>query len=160
MWKFIRHEWKFWLSSPMTWIFLFINTLLVMGAVSSEYVTIDDLFENITLFSNRTIEAKYKKIGDEYEVTLKTTSEKFRADSQGKEKDVALADYVDIGVFAEPVGKKNLGKPLVIKRLKLINKENIFTFRTNEKPYQAGIDPYNYLVDRIPDDNLKKLDEE
>ena len=40
MWKFIKHEWKLWLSSPMTWIFLFINTMLVMGAVSSEYVTI------------------------------------------------------------------------------------------------------------------------
>ena len=40
MWKFIRHEWKLWLSSPMTWIFLFINTMLVMGAVSSDNVTI------------------------------------------------------------------------------------------------------------------------
>ena len=34
MWKFIKHEWKYWLNAPMTWIFLLINTMLVMGAVS------------------------------------------------------------------------------------------------------------------------------
>jgi aminopeptidase N len=121
---------------------------------------IDDLFENITLFSNRTIEAKYKKKGDEYEITLKTTSEKFRADSLGKEKEVPMSDFVDIGVFAEPTSKKNLGKPLIMKRLKLSNKENVFTFITSEKPFQVGIDPYNYLIDRVPDDNLKALEEE
>jgi ABC-2 type transport system permease protein len=121
---------------------------------------IDDLFENITLFSNRIIEAKYKKEGTGYDITLKTTSEKFRADSLGKEKEVPLSDYVDIGIFSEPVSKKNLGKPLIMKRLKITAKENIFTFKTDEKPFQAGIDPYNYLIDRIPDDNLKGLEEE
>ena len=40
MWKFIKHEWKHWLTSPMTWIFLFINTMLVMGAVSSDSISI------------------------------------------------------------------------------------------------------------------------
>ena len=121
---------------------------------------IDDMFEHITLFSNRTVEAKYKKVGEEYEVTFNTTSEKFRSDSLGKERDVTLSDYVDIGIFAESKSKKSLGNPLLIKRMKLTNKENSFTFRVKERPYQAGIDPYNYLVDRIPDDNLKKVSEE
>ena len=125
---------------------------------SLQYV-IGDLFENIILFSNRAVEAKYKKVGTEYEVVLKTTSEKFIADSLGKEKNVILADYIDIGIFAEPENKNNLGKPLLIKRLKLTKGENTFTFRVKEKPYQAGIDPYNYLIDRLPEDNLKKLDE-
>ncbi|MEI7726293.1 MAG: hypothetical protein WCK09_14380 [Bacteroidota bacterium] len=40
MWKFIRYEWKYWLRSPMTWIFLVINTMMVMGAVSSDSVII------------------------------------------------------------------------------------------------------------------------
>ncbi|MEI7522797.1 MAG: M1 family aminopeptidase [Mariniphaga sp.] len=121
---------------------------------------IGDMFENITLFSNRTVNAKYKKVGEQYEVTFNTTSEKFRSDSLGKENNIPLADYIDIGIFAESKSKKNLGNPLLIKRMKLTNKENVFTFRVNEKPYQAGIDPYNYLVDRIPDDNLKKVTEE
>lgn len=121
---------------------------------------IDDMFENITLFSNRAMEAKYKKVGNEYVVTIKTNSEKFRADSLGKETSVPLADYIDIGIFASPTNKNNLGKPLVLQRFKLIKKDNTFTFTVKEKPFQAGIDPYNYLIDRIPDDNLKKVEEE
>ena len=116
---------------------------------------IDDMFQNITLFSNRVMEAKYKKVGNEYEVTLTTNREKFRADSLGKEKDVALNDFIDIGIFARSVNKKNLGKALLLQRLKMNKKENVFTFKLKEQPYQAGIDPYNYLIDRIPDDNLK-----
>ncbi len=118
---------------------------------------ISDMFENITLFSNRMLEAKYKKVGSEYEVTLKTTSEKFRSDALGKEKVVPVADYIDIGIFAESKNDKNLGKPLAYKRLKITKKNNTFTFRTKELPYQAGIDPYNYLIDRIPDDNVKSV---
>ncbi len=121
---------------------------------------IDDMFENITLFSNRMMDAKYKKVGDEYEVILNTSSEKFRADSLGKETAIPIADYIDIGIFSEPIGKNNLGKPLLLQRFKITKKDNVFTFRIKEKPYQAGIDPYNYLIDRLPDDNLKKMSDE
>jgi ABC-type transport system involved in multi-copper enzyme maturation permease subunit len=126
---------------------------------SMQYL-IDDMFENITLFSNRVIESTYVKNGEEYEVTLKTYSEKFRADSLGKQTEVPLVDYIDIGVFAETDAKKVLGKPLIYERIKITQPENTFTFRVKEKPFQAGIDPYNYLVDRMPDDNVKKVTEE
>jgi hypothetical protein len=118
---------------------------------------ISDMFENITLFSNRMLEANYKKTGNKYEITLQTISEKFRADSLGKETPIPIADYIDIGVFAQSKNKKGLGKPLILKRLKITKKENTFTFFTDEKPYQAGIDPYNYLIDRMPEDNLKTV---
>ena len=45
------------------------------------------------------------------------------------------------------------------KRLKITKKDNVFKFKVKELPYNAGIDPYNYLIDRIPDDNLKNLEE-
>jgi ABC-2 type transport system permease protein len=121
---------------------------------------VDDLFENITLFSNRMIEATYIKTGSDYVVTLKTISEKFRADTLGKERNIPIADYVDIGIFAKPTGKNNLGKPIHLQRLKLTKKENTFTFRVKEKPYQAGIDPYNYLIDRNTEANLKTFQDE
>jgi len=120
---------------------------------------IEDMFENITLFSNRMLSAKYKKVGNEYEVTLKTTSEKFRADSLGTEKAKPIADLIDVAVFAKPTDDQNLGKPLVYKRVKITKKDNTFTFKTKELPYQAGIDPYNYLIDRLPEDNVKKTEE-
>ncbi|MCX6248067.1 MAG: M1 family aminopeptidase [Bacteroidetes bacterium] len=121
---------------------------------------VDDLFENITLFSNRMMKADYKKYGNEYEVTLKTSSEKFRADSLGREKNIPIADYIDIGIFGKPVNNINLGKPILLQRIRLTRKENTFTFRIKEKPYQAGIDPYNYLIDRNTEANLKTFQDE
>ncbi len=118
---------------------------------------ITDMFEHITLFSNRIADVNYKKTGDEYEVKITTISEKFIADSLGKETPVAINDFIDIGLFTEGKDQKNLGKPVLIKRFRINKKENEFVFRVKEKPYQAGIDPYNYLIDRIPDDNLKRL---
>ena len=123
---------------------------------SLQYV-IKDMFETITLFSNRLLEANYKQVGNEYKVTFKTTSEKFRANTLGQETKIPIADYIDIAIFDEPKNDKNLGKPLLYKRIKVTKKDNTFTFKTKVKPYQVGIDPYNYLIDRVPDDNLKKL---
>jgi aminopeptidase N len=120
---------------------------------------ITDLLENITLFSNRLVEAKYKKVGNEFEVTLKTKSEKFRADSLGKETTIPIQDYIDIAVFPKSESNISLGKPLAIKRVKITKAENEFVFRTKELPAKAGIDPYNYLIDRMPDDNVKKVEE-
>ena len=120
---------------------------------------VSDLFENITLFSNRTIKATSKKTGGGYEVTIQTSSEKFYADSLGKETNVLLSDYIDIGIFAEPIRKNNLGKPLLLKRYKVTQKDHVFVFQVKEKPYQAGIDPYNYLIDRLPDDNLMRIEQ-
>lgn len=121
---------------------------------------IDDLFENITVFSNRTLTATYNKIGAEYEVKIKTTSEKVRCDALGKETKMPINDFVDIGVFAESKDDQNVGKVLLYKRIKINQNENTFSFRTKEKPYEAGIDPYNYLIDRVPDDNLKKVEKD
>ena len=125
---------------------------------SLQYI-ITDMFENITLFSNRVLKASYKKAGNGYDIQFTTSSEKFHADTLGKETALPISDYIDIGVFAQPTHKKNLGKALVYQRIKVIRKENSFAFHTTEKPYEVGIDPNNYLIDRLPDDNLKKLEE-
>ncbi len=136
-----------------------INAIKKVTPDSLRYL-ITDLFENITLFNNRVIETSYKKNGTNYEVTIKTQSEKFTADSLGKETNIPIADYIDIGVFAKSSSKKNLGKALIYKRVKLTKKENVFVFKTTQLPYNVGIDPYNYLIDRIPDDNVKVLSEQ
>lgn len=119
---------------------------------------ISDMFENITLFSNRMMKASYQKKGSDYLVTLETKSEKFRSDSIGNEKPIPVMDYIDIAVFSEPNEDAQFGKILVKKRVKVNKKDNVFRFTVKEKPFNAGIDPYNYLIDRVPDDNIKKFD--
>jgi ABC-2 type transport system permease protein len=122
---------------------------------SLQYI-IKDLFQDIILFDNRIESVKSKKIGShQFEVSIETFSEKMRSDSLGTEKVIPLQDYIDIGIFAKSESKTNLGKTLFMKRIKFTQKKNKFTFLINEEPYRAGIDPYNFLVDRIPDDNVK-----
>lgn len=124
----------------------------------SLHYLISDLFESITLFSNRVVEAEYKKIADDdFEVTFSTLSEKFLADSLGKESPLPLKDYIDVGVFAKTNNSNLLGEPLHYERVKLTQKENTFTFRVKQEPSVVGIDPYNYLIDRLPKDNTKKV---
>lgn len=39
------------------------------------------------------------------------------------------------------------------------SKKNEFTFVVNELPEEAGIDPIFLLMDRMPNDNLKRVEE-
>lgn len=59
MWTFIRYEWKHWLKSPMTWVFLLINTLLIMGAVASDQITIGGGIGNVHKNAPYTVENFY-----------------------------------------------------------------------------------------------------
>lgn len=121
---------------------------------------IKDMFEDITLFSNKTKTASYKEIGDgKYEVTIETESLKFKANELGKESEVPIEDWVEIGALAKPEGNKKIGKLLYRKTVKVNKKDNVFTFIVSEKPDKAGIDPNFYLIDRMPEDNLKNVDE-
>jgi ABC-2 type transport system permease protein len=118
---------------------------------------IDDLFERIILFDNRVVDATYDEIDDVFEVRIKTSSEKFEADSLGTETLIPIQDYIDIAIFAKPEGKAKFGQPLVYERIKIDQKENEFVYKVKQKPHTVGIDPYNYLIDRLPLDNTKKV---
>ncbi|OIN61019.1 M1 family aminopeptidase [Arsenicibacter rosenii] len=125
---------------------------------SLQYV-ITDLFEEMTIFNNRALSASYKKRPDgQFEVTVAVQSEKFRADQYGNEKPVTLNDWIDVGVYGRPADGKEQGKLLAIRREKMKKKDSTYTFVVKEEPYQAGIDPISFLVDRVPDDNLKKVE--
>jgi hypothetical protein len=72
-----------------------------------------------------------------------------------------MNDYLDIGVFTEDKiekdGKKST-QPLYLKKHRLQNGEHTLTVRVQGKPVRAGIDPYNKLIDRIPEDNRKEVE--
>ena len=125
---------------------------------SLQYI-IKDLFEDITLFNNRTTEATYKKLSDgKFEVKITVESQKFKADELGKETEVAVNDYIEIGALAK-AEKDKQPKILYRQMVKINKKQNEFTFIVNELPEEAGIDPAFLLIDRMPNDNLKRMDE-
>ena len=116
--------------------------------------------QNITLFENRVLEASYKKTTDgKYKVTLKVETKKFVADSLGNEKEIPINDWMDIGIFAKKKDKtgKSVNRELYFVKRKIDKQQMEFEIIVDELPLEAGIDPYNKLVDRHPDDNIKKM---
>jgi hypothetical protein len=123
---------------------------------------IEDTWKKITLYDNKIISAKSVNAGkDSYDVTIQVNSNKFYADSSGKESVAKMNDYIDIGVFAEESTDKNGRKqvnPIYLQKYKLTPGQRTITIRVKGKPVKAGIDPYNKLIDRIPDDNTLNID--
>ncbi|RZK38472.1 MAG: aminopeptidase [Pedobacter sp.] len=112
---------------------------------------VDDLFSKITLFENRVINPKVKKVGNEYEVTIPVQTLKYYADRDGNEKRTPIKDYIDVGVFA--TDKNGKEKIVYLKKYKFDKEQSIITVKLKEKPVRVGIDPIYKLVDRNTEDN-------
>jgi ABC-2 type transport system permease protein len=119
---------------------------------------IKDLFEDITLFSNRTLDASAQKRPDgKYDVTINVEAHKYKADAKGNETEVPVDDWIDIGAFAKPEKGKKYGDTLYRDRVHITKKDSTYTFTTATLPEKAGIDPFALLIDRVPDDNMKSV---
>ena len=142
------------------------NSIELLGHIravtpdSLQYL-LTDMFEKITLYENKTIEATYKKLGNgRYKVILVVDAKKFHADGQGVEAETKMNDWIDIGVMAhEKVDRNWKTKPLYMNKHQLKPGVNRFEITVKEKPVEAGIDPYHILIDRNPNDNIIKLTE-
>jgi len=120
---------------------------------------ITDLFEKITFHDNRIEAATARRRPDgKYEVTLDLHAGKLTVDGVGKETPVKLDDWVEVGVFAAgPSGKERDEKVLYLKRHHITTAEPRLTVVVDELPTEAGFDPYNKLIDRVSQDNRKKV---
>ena len=124
---------------------------------------LEDSFEKITLYSNKVTEATYRKLAeDKYEVTIYVESAKNYFDGTGK----LLAEgdkpnMLEIAVFDNDIENKQgmtIKSPLVLEKVWVQPGKSTYTYITNKLPIKAGIDPYNKMIDRIPDDNLITVD--
>jgi ABC-2 type transport system permease protein len=137
----------------------FVNYLRAATPDSLKYI-IKDMFETITIYENYVKDLSYEKMADgRYKVKLTVGSAKFRSDEKGKSSKVPVADYIDVGIFAAQnvKGKHTDEKELLLQKIKMDQPEKTFEFVVNEKPVSAGIDPYNKLIDRTPDNNTWKF---
>lgn len=125
---------------------------------------VDDGFKDIVLYENRVLEAKTKALDNgKWETTFTVNSKKIYYDDKGKEDRVdEQKNLVDIGLFGEDVINDDgvtIKNPFYFQLKWLKSGDNIFTVITDKMPLKAGIDPYNKLIDRNSDDNLKAVEE-
>ncbi|MGN6788799.1 MAG: hypothetical protein ACTHJP_04615, partial [Rhodanobacteraceae bacterium] len=116
---------------------------------------ITDFFDKITVFDNRMVSATAKKLGDgKYEVTLHVRAGQYYADGKGKETRAKLDIPVELGVFAKAKnGEQEDETPLYLAKLPVEDGDSTLALTVDGVPYEAGIDSFNELVDRVSDDN-------
>lgn len=122
---------------------------------------ITDMFEKITLYDFAVEEATYREVEGGYEITLQPTARKLYADGEGQETEAPVDTFVDIGVFPdtdEEMEDYLLPQPLYFERHRVQSGSDEDIVVTVDKlPHRVGIDPYNKMIDRNPEDNLKVL---
>jgi hypothetical protein len=113
---------------------------------------LSDLLETVTLWNVRAERATVRRTtSGAYEVALDVVGKKVRADSSGRETEVAMNDLVEIGVF-EKQGRD--GVPLYLKRHRIRSGSQTIRITVPREPARAGIDPYRKLFDAQRDDNV------
>lgn len=109
---------------------------------------IEDLFDTITLYDNEAVAAEARKEGTGFAVKLTVENRKIRADDQGREADIPMDDWVDIGVYNDK------GDLIFLEKRRLKTGKNEVLVSVGEKPAKAGVDPLNKLIDRVSDDQV------
>ena len=161
---------------PYTTSIDMVNHIREVTPDSLQY-TINDMFETITLYENRIKEVTSTELDTgEYQLDIEFEVSKYRNDEKGKKfyedsisyktedmrkpiLSVPLADYIDIGVFAEKEDEKGKMKEveLYLKKHKITEINNTITIIVDEEPIEVGVDPYNKLIDTNSNDNRRRL---
>ncbi len=118
---------------------------------------ITDLFEKITIYDLKAKEAVTTQLPDRtYRTRITIEAAKFTADGKGNERAAQLAESIEVGVFTDRPGSGAFAKANVLsmKRYPIRNGKQVIEVVTKGKPTFAGIDPYNFYIDRDSDDNL------
>lgn len=122
---------------------------------------ITDLFERITLYDLKAEEASTKRNPDgSWTTTLTVDAGKFYADGKGAETPTRLAERIEVGLFTARPGDGAFDKTDVIgiSRKPLRSGKQTIVLTSRKKPLFAGIDPYNFYIDRNSDDNVIAVD--
>lgn len=123
----------------------------------ADQALITDLFEKIAIYDLKTREAVTTKRADgRWRTRITIEAGKTHADGRGNERPAALAESIEVGLFtARPeTGAFAKADVLAMQRYPVRQGSQVIEVVTAKKPLFAGIDPYNFYIDRDSDDNL------
>lgn len=113
---------------------------------------LEDLLETITLWDLRMTGVTATPAGnDTWRLTLDVEAHKLRADGSGKETEVPMNDFVEIGVFTAAK------TPLYLQKHRIRTGLQRITVTVKGAPAEAGVDPHLNLIDRHWTDNVRPV---
>jgi aminopeptidase N len=120
---------------------------------------ISDLFEKITLYDLKVTDASTRRDATGWTTTLTVGADKYYANGKGEETKTRLAEPIEVGLFtARPgLGAFSAKDVVTMERKPLRNGAQRIVLHSKAKPAFAGVDPYNFYIDRNSDDNVKDV---
>jgi ABC-type transport system involved in multi-copper enzyme maturation permease subunit len=120
---------------------------------------ITDLFERITLYDLKVKDAQTRKDATGWTTTLTVDADKFYASGKGVETKAKLAEAIELGLFTARPGLGSFSRKdvIVMGQRSLKSGEQQVVLHSTQKPAFAGVDPYNFYIDRNSDDNVKEV---
>ena len=144
--------------APYTTSLDLIRYLREEAGTEEQQSLITDLFERIVLFDLQVEETTVSEKPDgRFEVEIKVAARKFEADGEGRETELPLDLSIDVGAFNKNPDEARPGEEpeIYLEKHRIDQPETVITLNLDEKPTHVGIDPYNKLVDRNSEDNVK-----
>jgi ABC-2 type transport system permease protein len=138
------------------------RTVELIAALRAEAKTpedqalITDLFERVTLYDLKVDAPTATQRADgRWDVTLPVSAKKFYS-AKGVETETTLGERIEVGLFtAEPGSDASRESDvLLMERQPIRSGTQVLKFVTTKRPTFAGVDPYNYYIDRDSGDNV------
>ena len=118
---------------------------------------ITDLFERITVYDLKVDQPiAVQRPDGRWDVTVTVEARKYYANGEGEERETPLNDRIEVGLFTALPGRGAFDRSNVIlmERRPIRAGRQVLRFITARRPTHAGIDPYNFYIDRNSDDNV------
>ena len=125
-----------------------------------EQALITDLFERVTLYDLK-VEGPtaVRRPDGKWDVTVPVEAKKFYVDpagGKGTETETPFAERIEVGLFtAEPGANAfSASNVILMERQPIRSGRQVLKFVSDSKPSYAGVDPYNFYIDRDSGDNV------
>lgn len=134
-----------------------VDGFLGIARTPAERELVLDLLTRITIYDLKATDAKVRKLPNgRFETTLTVDAAKYYADGTGKDRAAPLNDQINVGLFgARPGLGAFAAKDVVsVERREVRSGKQQIRLVSLRRPAFAGIDPYNFYIDRNGDDNV------
>lgn len=134
-----------------------IDALRAEADTPEEQALITDLFERVTLYHLKAGQPTAVRRADgRWDVTLPVEAMKLYVDEKGAETEAPLAERIEVGLFTAEPGRDafDARHVVLLERHPIRSGHQVLRFVTPRRPTHAGIDPYNFYVDRNSADNV------
>ena len=138
----------------------FVDALRAEATTPEQQALITDLFERVTLYDLKVTQPSAKRRADgKWDVTVPVEAKKLYVGADGAESEAPLAEGIEVGLFTAEPGRDAFAASnvLFLERQPIHSGRQVLRFVTGRKPLYAGIDPYNFYIDRSSSDNVLEV---